>query len=123
MNGTPKLHTRSIQDVTVVSFDEARLLDASQIQTIGNELYRLVDALSCRKLILDMSQVQFLSSGAVGVLINLRNKLAALKGQLAICGVRPELLKVFELMKLQKVFTFCRDEREALEKLGHAAAG
>ncbi len=118
-----KLVIRTMFDVTIVNFDEARILDAMQIETIGEELYRLVDEMDRKKLILDFTKVQFLSSGAVGVLINLRNKTAAINGTFAICGMRKELLKVFEIMKINKLFTFCADENEALKAVGLGTSG
>jgi anti-sigma B factor antagonist len=118
MENGAKLLIHTMFDVTIVNFEEARVLDMLQIEQIGKELYRLVDEMDRKKLILDFTKVQFLSSAAVGVLIILRKKSAAIKGSLAICGMRKQLMEVFEIMKIKKLFTFCADEHEALKKLG-----
>lgn len=97
---------RNEGDITVVTFEDPRLLEAYKIEKIGTELYPLVDTLDRKKLVLDFSKVQFFASAAIGLLINLQKKSAAIDGTLVICGLRKELKKVFELLKLTKVFTF-----------------
>jgi anti-anti-sigma factor len=112
------VHIRNEGDITIVNFEDPRLLEAYKIEQIGTELYPLVDKLDRKKLVLDFSKVQFFASAAIGLLINLQKKSAAIDGTLVICGLRNELKKVFELLKLTKVFTFCESVEAALESLG-----
>lgn len=123
MASGPNLVTQTILDVTVVDFQEARILDAAQIETIGQQLYRFVDEMDRKKLILDFTKVQFLASAAVGVLLQLRKKVAAINGRLVICGLRKELKQVFEIMRITKLFTFTPDENAALREFGFTASG
>ena len=113
-----KLLIHTMWDVTIVNFEEARVLESAQIEQIGQELYRLVDAMDRKKLILDFSKVQFLASGAVGVVISLQKKMAAARGRLVICGLRKALMRVFGILKVEKLFTFCPDEAQALNVFG-----
>ena len=52
MSAAPKIVVQTAWDVTIVDFQEARLLEAQQIEAIGKELYRLVDEMDRKKLIL-----------------------------------------------------------------------
>lgn len=122
MSTTPKILVQRMWDVTVVDFQEARLLEAQQIEAIAKELYRLVDEMDVKKLILDFGKVQFLASAAIGVLMNLHKKSTAIKGTVIVCSLRKELMKVFEIMKLTKVLKFAANEDEALVQLGYTAA-
>jgi len=70
-----------------------------------------------------LAKVQFLSSAAVGVVIDLQKKVAAARGKLVICALRHELTKVFEIMKLEKLFTFCPDQAAALKVFGLVPEG
>ncbi len=115
------IHT--IRDVTVVNFEDSSILDTAQIQKIGEELYRLVEVKYCKRMVLDFTKVQFLSSSALSVLLNLRNKSEAIKGSLVICGMRKDLMKVFEITKLNRLFKFCANEDEALHTFGITSAG
>ncbi|HOA75944.1 MAG TPA: STAS domain-containing protein, partial [Phycisphaerae bacterium] len=89
----------------------------------GEELYDLVDNKARKKLVLDFTKVQFLSSSALGVLITLRKKAAAIKGDVVLCGLRKDLMKVFEITNLNKVFTFAPTEEKALAHFGITTAG
>ncbi len=122
MSVAPKILVQKTWDVTIVDFQEARLLEAQQIDAIGRELYRLVDEMDRKKLILDFSKVQYLASAAIGMLMTLHKKSTAIKGTFIICGLKRELMKVFEIMKLTKVFRFAPNEDEALAMLGYTAA-
>ena len=122
MGVAPKTLIQTMWDVTVVDFQEARILEAQQIEAIGRELYRLVDEMDRKKLILDFAKVQFLASAAIGMLMNLHKKTTANKGTFVICSLRRELMKVFEIMQLTKVFKFAANEDEALALFGYTAA-
>ncbi|HPF37599.1 MAG TPA: STAS domain-containing protein [Phycisphaerae bacterium] len=104
--------------VTVVTFQDNSILDARQIDQIGRELYELADKKDKRKFILDFSNVRFLGSQTLGVLINLHKKAAAGKGEVVLCCLRKDLLKVFKITSLDKVFKFFNDDASALKHFG-----
>ncbi len=122
MSTAPKLVIQKMWDVTVVDFQEARLLEAHQLEAISNELYRLVDEMDRKKIILDFTKVQFLASAAISMLTMLHNKCKAIQGTFIICGMRKEIMKVFQITKLDRVFKFAQDEAEALRGFGYTAA-
>jgi anti-sigma B factor antagonist len=123
MPSSQRLLISTIKDVTIVTFQDISILDALQIDEIGEELYELVDKKDRRKLILDFSNVKFLSSSALGVLITLHKKSAQIKGQVVLCSLRADLKKVFEITRLDRMFTFRPTEEEALAVFGRSTAG
>ena len=102
--------------VTIVNFHKSAILDAETVDRIARELYVLVDEQARRKIILDLCQVRFLSSTILGVLVALQKKSRAIKGKVVICGLRPDLSKVFEITKLDKLFEFADGEDEAMRR-------
>ena len=114
----PKIVVQKVADVTVVDFQEPRLLEVQQIDAVGEQLYRLVDQMDRKKLVLDFSKVQFLGSAAIGMLLNLYKKSVAIKGTLVLCGLKKDLMKVFEIMNLTKMLKFCANEKDALAVFG-----
>ena len=50
-----------IGDVTVVRFIDKKILDEQNIQMIGDDLFKLVDELGRKKLLLDFTTVEFRS--------------------------------------------------------------
>ena len=104
--------------VTVANFRNSSILDGVAVDAIGKELYPLVDEQACRKIILDVGAVQFLSSSMIGALILLHKKSQAIKGRVVICGLRPKLKEIFKVMKLDKILDFADTENDALQLLG-----
>jgi anti-sigma B factor antagonist len=64
--------------------------------------------------LLNVSNVEFLSSAALGKLITLDRKVKAAKGRLKMSNIRPEIFEVFQITKLNKVFDIRTDEVEAI---------
>lgn len=123
MAGAARLLIQSFRDVTVVNINDASILDTAQVQQIGEELYDLIDARAIRKIVLDFSKVKFLSSSALGVLITLRKKSDEIKGKVLLCGMKPELRKLFKITNLEKLFDFYENEERALNYFGVSTVG
>jgi len=103
-----------VGDVTVVKFVDKKILDEANIQALGQELFALVELDNRRSIVLNFTDVEFLSSAALGKLITLDRKVKAAKGRLKLSDIRPEILEVFQITKLNKVFDIRKDEAEAI---------
>jgi anti-sigma B factor antagonist len=110
-----RLEVEDIGDVTVVNFVDRKILDEQNIQIIGDQLFSLVDEVGRRKLLLNFSNVEYLSSAALGKLITLNKKLTSAGGKLVLCHIAPTIYEVFEITKLDKFFTIKKEEQEALQ--------
>ncbi len=104
--------------VTIANLSGSSILDGTTVDALGKRLFDLVENQARRKLILDFSQVKFLSSSMLGVLLRMRKEMEGIKGEMAICGLRPELHKVFKISKLNKLFKFFDKEEDALNSFG-----
>lgn len=118
MSSSSKLRIRSVEDVTTVRFQESSILDTELIHGIAQELDQLVESQKIKKLLLDFTEVTFFSSSALGILVTLSKKMAAINGELVICALAVELVKVFKITNLDKLFKFADDEDQALHMLG-----
>lgn len=103
--------------VCVVTFRERSILDGPTIDAIGQQLFPLVDEQARRDLVLDFSNVRFLTSSMLGVLVSLQKKSAAIKGKLVLAGLVPDLMKIFKVSRLDILFEFAADEAAAFKKL------
>jgi anti-sigma B factor antagonist len=111
-----RLEVEDIGDVTVVSFTDRKILDEQNIQIIGEQLFGLVDESARKRLLLNFSNVEYMSSAALGKLITLNKKVQAAAGKLVLCNIIPQIKEVFEITKLDKLFVICGDEQEGLQK-------
>lgn len=111
-----RILVKSHGDVDVVQFTEKKILDELSIKEIGEELFELVDTDKKSRLLLNFEAVEFLSSAALGKLITLNKKVRALKGELRLCCIHPDIGEVFRITKLDKLFDLCKTEEKALAK-------
>jgi len=108
------LHVRSVDGVTVVGFADRMLVSEEVIHVVGEQLLDLVGKKGVRKVLLDFTDVRFMSSALLGVLLPLVRKLTKEGGQLKLCGISPGLREVFEVSKLDRLFAIYDHESAAL---------
>ncbi len=111
---TPPLSVSQQKDVRIVEFTNNRILDEANIAEIGQTLGILIDERPHPKLVLDFGAVDHLSSAALGMLINANNKIRETNGQLRLSNIKPQILEVFMITKLNKLFKILPTRAEAL---------
>jgi anti-sigma B factor antagonist len=115
MSSNRRLDIDEVNDVTIARFTDKKILDESNIQIIGNQLFSLVDEDHRQKIVLDFTNVEYLSSAALGKLITMDKKVKASGGKLRLCSIRSDILEVFKITRLDKLFTIREDREKALE--------
>ena len=109
-----RIDVSKVGEVTVVTFIDKKILDEAGIQELGLELFSLVEQDNRKAILLNFSNVEFLSSAALGKLITLDRKVKSHKGRLKMSNIRPEIMEVFQITKLNKVFDIRADDAEAI---------
>ena len=110
----PPLSVTQQKDVRVVEFTNNRILDAANIAEIGTSLGALIDERHPPKLLLDFNTVDHLSSAALGMLITANKRIKEKNGQLRLANIKPQILEVFVITKLNKLFKILPNREEAL---------
>jgi anti-anti-sigma factor len=100
--------------VTIVTFNDSKIIDEAEIQEFGQELYDLVEREARKKIILNFANVEFLSSAALGKLIGFDKRCKQHSSELILSNIRPEIYEVFAITKLTKLFIIKDDEADAL---------
>ncbi|MEO2023619.1 MAG: STAS domain-containing protein [Pirellulaceae bacterium] len=100
--------------VTIVHFNDRRILDAGLIQQLGEDLFQLVEEEQRDKLLLNFVDVEFLSSAALNRLIMLDKKVKERGGTLKLCNICGGIMDVFVITRLDKHFEIIEDESTAL---------
>ena len=109
-----RLDINEVGDVTVVRFRDQKIVEDINIQELGQEMFRLIESDNRKKLLLNFSSVDFLSSAALGKLITLDKKMKAAGGTLKFSNIRAEIYEVFVITRLNRLFDIKDDEAEAL---------
>ncbi|MEP6590161.1 MAG: STAS domain-containing protein [Gemmatimonadota bacterium] len=103
---------RSDSGVTVVGL-EGQLIVANR-----QELKQLIqDALDRgeRKFLLDFTGTAYIDSSGLGALVSISKKVREASGDLRLVGLNEDLRSLFELTKLDTLFTISETTAEALE--------
>jgi anti-sigma B factor antagonist len=109
-----RLEVSEVGTVTVVRFVDRKILDAANIQELGDELFGLVEQDNRKNLLLNFSNVEFMSSAALNKLIVLNKKVQGVGGKMRLSNLRPEIYDVFVITRLNTVFDIKSDEADAL---------
>ena len=109
------LEVEQIGEVTVIKFTPRKILEEDTTEVIGEQLFSLVKNAGCRKLVLDFSRVERLTSVMLGKVVALHQKAEAAGGRLNLCKIQPRVYEIFELLKLPRVLNIYHEEHQALE--------
>jgi anti-sigma B factor antagonist len=104
-----------VGDVAVIRFVDRKILDAANIQELGEELFGLVEDEGRKHILLNFSNVEFLSSAALNKLIILDKKVKSHSGKLKLSNLRPEIYEVFVITRLNQLFDIKDDEADAVK--------
>jgi anti-anti-sigma factor len=100
-------------DLLTISLTDSKILEASLIEQIHIELIKALGENQQKKVILDFKEVQFLSSAALGMLILVNKKCKELKVALKLSDIKPEIMQVFKITGLNKIFAIYKTAEEA----------
>ncbi len=86
--------------------------DADQVHDVQREFDSLLTA-GARFIILDLSDVQFVDSSALAVLVRGMRSCRERNGELLLCGLRQPVQAIFELTRMDRAIRIYRDEVSA----------
>ena len=112
---TKHVQVERLGDALVVHFLDSKITGELAISGLGNELYTIVGRPDCQKLVLDFSNVEFLSSAMLGKLVSIKRKMNEKDGILRLCGVCPTIRLVFKFTHLDTIFDIRESQSDAVE--------
>jgi anti-anti-sigma factor len=113
----PELLSQHKDDVLVVQFQSQKILSDVLIAQIGRELLELADQAD-GKMLLDFRGVSFMSSAMIGKIVLLNKKCKQNKTTIKLCNISPSIMEVFEITRLNKIFSIYDSEEDALTAFG-----
>ena len=106
---------RQAQGVWVVQVLLSRMAQGPPVQELFEQLEQLVREKAAR-VVLDLGQVEFLSSFALGKLVVLQRRTQQQGGWLRLAGLRPQLQELFRITMLDQLFEVFPQVQEALSE-------
>ena len=109
------LSTKNTGSVVIAAFPNDRIIDELLIQKLGEEMIQLIQQEQYKHVIINFQTVEFMSSAMLGKL-NLLNKKSREAGKtLQFCCINDNLMEVFRITNLDRVFTIVATEEDAVK--------
>src|ERR1700744_5264233 len=101
----PSLFTiQQVGPATVVELHTLALMEPLDIEAISEAIQRQIDEQGKKKLVIDFTTVEYISSRAINMVLVVKKKLAEVPdAELFLCGVGPRLADLIRITRLDKV--------------------
>lgn len=90
-------------------------LDHHSAEEVRNKIDDRLERTGSNKVILDFSNVNFMDSSGIGVVIGRYKKISMRKGEICIASVQESVRRVFELSGMFKIIKLYKSVQEAIE--------
>jgi len=107
---------QSTSDSGILTLTASGRLDADTTAAFGETLNGVIER-GDRRIVLDLSGVDYVSSVGLRALILAAKKLTPLGGKLVLCAPQDRILKLLEIAGFTSIFTITATRDEALERL------
>ncbi len=101
---TPLLQFESDDSITIGTLASSSMLDGLIVADFGRELVSHFDKHPGAHVLLDFENIEYLSSATLTELIKANDKAVADGGGIRLCGLSPDIEKVFAITKFDKLF-------------------
>jgi anti-sigma B factor antagonist len=102
-------------DVRVVSFQRGRIREEREILKALEDLGKYIETHSGLRLLMNLENIEYLSSAGLGNLVGLLKKSRRSNGQFKLCCLQEPIQELFDVMRLNKIFELFETEAEAVK--------
>lgn len=110
-----RIRVKEVDGVTQVEFIDRNILDEANIQAIGEEIDGIIADSPSPKLLISFSNVDHLSSAALGTLITINTKIRNRGGKLCLADIDPQIYEVFVITRLNQLFDIHESKEAAMK--------
>lgn len=115
---SPNMTVEYIEDTIIVTtLTDEKILEDSQIQALESSFLPLIEKESPIRLIIDFTNVKFLTSSVLGLLIRISKKIYESQGRLGLCCIQPKIFEIFKITRLDKIFEIYTFREGAVDAL------
>ncbi|HWP60385.1 MAG TPA: STAS domain-containing protein [Candidatus Acidoferrales bacterium] len=98
----------------VVTLSLAGRLDTTTARSFEEKILDAIDS-GDRKFVIDLSQLEYISSSGLRVFLLAAKRLSSLHGRIVLCSLKPHIRQVFDLAGFSSILSIYAARDEALE--------
>ena len=91
------------------------IIDTSTVSEFEEKFHSVLDEKKFR-LVVDLKNVDYISSAGWGIFVSEIKRIRSLKGDLVLCGMIPEVADIFDLLNFTVIFKSFPDLKTALKE-------
>ncbi|MGD0542045.1 MAG: STAS domain-containing protein [Tepidisphaeraceae bacterium] len=100
--------------VNVMQFVLPVTMDTMEIDGLIEAVLKSLEAKGGEPWVVDLAQVEYMGSSMLGLFVNVRERIRQGGGTLVLCGMSPQLLRIFKTCCLERLFTIAKSRADAL---------
>lgn len=112
-----QVSTDVVDDVAVVTVEGA--VDAGSVDLLRGELDQLVSR-GQQRFVIDVTAVPFMDSSGLATLVQTFKRVRIGEGDVRVAGLQDDVLRIFQLVRLDRVFDLFPDAPAAVASFGPA---
>lgn len=116
----PNIGVEYAENAIIVSFTDEKILEEKDINSLQESIMSVIEQTEQINLILDFSNVKFLSSAVLGLLIRISKRIYEHNGRLRLCNIDPKIYEIFKITRLTKTFDIYKNIESATKDLSQA---
>jgi stage II sporulation protein AA (anti-sigma F factor antagonist) len=114
----PSFEVTQVGTVNVVILRLPEMMDSHEFDRLNDEVLAAIGAAPQGRWVFDLANLNYMGSSSLGLMVNIRQRVKQVGGQLVLCSISPPLMKIFHTCCLERLFVIYRNREEALKKLG-----
>jgi len=112
------LERHTVGPAVILTLRVLEIYDADTIQRLAHQVRETFRDSGAATVVLDLSGVRFLTSGALGMFIHLRSQLADQHRVFALAGAKGEVARTLASTRLAEIMPVCESVSSAVRSLG-----
>lgn len=111
----PKVGVEYAENAVILTLTDERILEEGDITSLEQAIMPVVAQEDAKNIVLDFSNVKFLTSAALGLLIRISKRTNEAGGELKLCSIDPKILEIFKITRLDRIFGIYGNRQQALQ--------
>lgn len=92
-------------------------MDSNEFDRLNDEILAIFGSSPRARWVLDLSGLNYMGSSALGLMVNIRQRIKQGGGELVLCGMSQRLHQIFQTCCMERLFRITRSRDDALRLL------
>lgn len=109
---------RQVGPVHLVTLTLPQSMDSEEFDRLNEQMLTVFGGQPQARWVLDLSGLNYMGSSALGLMVNIRQKIKQSGGMLVLCGLSQRLNQIFQTCCMERLFKIARTRDDALRFIG-----